>query len=445
MVKQKSMDRKLRILLLSTDLWDDISNGNNILSNWFSGFEAEFANIYLVPGKPNNQICSRYFQVTDAMMAKSFFGKKAGYAFNWNPSGYNDSQEVTTNVEHEDVALYKKLRAHTGELLRLARDILWAYGRYDKKALKGFIDDFQPDIVFCPHLFSIKSRRIERIISKMTDAPMIAFSGDAEASLNAVSYNPLFWCRRLRDHLMYPAFVKKFAYYFTFSPRWCEMLTKKYGVPSEPLYKCIDSTTYIEKPVHEIVRLVYAGSLYCNRWKTLSAIGDAMKEINKDGKKMEMFVYSQSSLNKYQRAALSKDKWIHFMGCVSPADLPKIYKEADIALHVESFDKKYMLETEHSFSTKLTDLMMSTCAILAICWNRNSGWNYVKSNDAAICLSSYEEILPKLQEIIDNRNIIQEYAKKGTECGIKNLNREIIHNQIRRVFENVIAEKKASR
>lgn len=434
--------KKLRILLISSDLWDDISNGNNIQSNWFNGFNAEIANIYLVPGKPNNQICTRYFQVTDAMMAKSFFGKRAGHSFTWSLKADNESKDATIGVEPENMGLYKKLRAHTGEWLRLARDFLWAYGRYDKKALKAFINDFQPDIVFCPHLFSIKSRRIERVIHKMTDAPMIAFSGDAEASLNVISDNPLFWCRRLRDHLLYPAFVKKFSYYFTFSPRWCDMLTKKYGVPSEPLYKCVDGTPFEEKPVNDVIRLVYAGSLYCNRWKTLSVIGDAMKTINKDGQKIEMYVYSQSSLNEEQKSALSEDKFIHFMGCVSPTELPSIYNEADIALHVESFDKKYMLETEHSFSTKLIDLMASSCAILAICWNQNSGWNYVKENDAAICLSSYEEILLKLQEIVANPSIIQEYARKAAECGIKNHNRAKIQKQIRDVFERVIAQAK---
>lgn len=436
--------KTLKILLVTSDLWDDVTNGNNIQTNWFTDFNAEFANIYLVPGKPNNQICTRYFQVTDSMMAKSLIGRRAGYAFTCNPSDFKESKDVISDVEPENTSLYKKLRAHTGECLRLARDILWQIGRYDKKALKSFIDEFQPDIVFCPHLFSMKSRRIERIIRKMTDAPMVAFSGDAEASLRAISYNPLFWYRRLRDHLLYPAFVKKFAYYFTFSPKWSKMLTEKYGVPSEPLYKCIDGTPYIEKPINDVIKLVYAGSLYCNRWKTLSVIGDAMKVLNKDGKKLEMFVYSQSMLTEEQKSALSEDKSIHFMGCVNPTELPVIYKNADIALHVESFDKKFMLETEHSFSTKLTDLMMSTCAILAICWENNSGWNYVKTHDAAICLSSYDEVLPKLQEIVDNPSIIQTYAFKATECGTKNHNRKKIHEQMRRVFEKVMSESRVS-
>lgn len=41
-------------------------------------------------------------------------------------------------------------------------------GRYDIKSIKAFIDEFNPDIIFCPHLFSIKSRRIERIIHSIS-------------------------------------------------------------------------------------------------------------------------------------------------------------------------------------------------------------------------------------------------------------------------------------
>lgn len=429
----------MRILIVTTDLWDDISNGNNIQTNWFKGFDAEFANIYTESGVPNNSICTRYFQVTDTMMAKSFFGKKAGKAFDFVPSTNKDEND-TLDAESPNEGFYNFLRKHTGEWLRWARDILWELGRYDKKAMKRFIDEFNPDVVFCPHLFTMKSRRLERIIHSMTDAPMVCFNGDSEASLHAISYNPLFWYRRLRDHLLYPSFLKKFSYSFTFSPRWSKMQTEKYGLPSEPLYKCVDAIPLEEKKVHKPIKLVYAGSLYYNRWKTLSAIGDALKKINADGLNAEMYVYSQSMLTSEQRLALSEDKYIHFGGRVNPDRLPQIYKDADIALHVESFDKKYMYETEHSFSTKLTDLMVSTCAILAICWNRNSGWNYMRENDAAICLSSYDEILPTLQIIVSNPSIIQTYARKAIECGIKNHSREKIQGQMRRVFEKVIGE-----
>ena len=69
----------MRILVITDEVWNDRIHGNNVLSNWFDGFDAEFANIYCSPGFPNNNCCNRYFQITDKMMLKSIVkGKRAG-------------------------------------------------------------------------------------------------------------------------------------------------------------------------------------------------------------------------------------------------------------------------------------------------------------------------------------------------------------------------------
>ena len=71
--------RFMKILVLSYEAWNDITNGNNVTSNWFEGMDAEFANIYASPGEPYNQCCQKYYQITDSMMLKSIIsGKKAG-------------------------------------------------------------------------------------------------------------------------------------------------------------------------------------------------------------------------------------------------------------------------------------------------------------------------------------------------------------------------------
>ena len=70
----------MRILFLSSELWNDNVSGNNILTNWFAGMDAEFAQIYCSPGQPLNQVCQKYFQLTDMMMFKSIFGgRPAGH------------------------------------------------------------------------------------------------------------------------------------------------------------------------------------------------------------------------------------------------------------------------------------------------------------------------------------------------------------------------------
>ena len=432
----------MKILLLTIDVWNDSTNGNNIYTNWFEGFDAEFANIYLAPGIPENNICKKYFQVSDKMMIRSFFGAKAGQAFEMDASvDADNSCFIPQQAEANDITLYKRFKKHSSQVLRLAYDILWAYGRYDLRALKAFIDDFNPDIIFCPHLFSIKVRRIERIIHRMVNTPMVAFTGDIEASTKVFSCNPLLWMRVLYLASKYSKHVKIFKQYFTFSAAQCAEIQAKYGVPAEPLYKCVNLADFQPKTTNRIIRMVYAGRLYCNRWKTISAIGDALTELNRDTVKAEVFVYSQDNLTQEQIAALSEDKYIHFMGATSPTNLPQIYRGADIALHVESFDKKDRYRTMYSFSTKIIDLMVSSCAIMAICWDQNNGWNYLKNEDAAICLSDCSQILPKLREILENPDILSTYVWKAYSCGVRNHNRQKIQAQIRNKFAELIDEK----
>ena len=421
----------MKILVVGGDCWNDSTNGNNVYSNWFDDFDAEFANIYIGQGTPENKVCSKYFQITDRMMFRSLYSDRAGVAFN--------TELCKVESESFDKDWNIKVKRNMGEGLRIAREVLWSLGRYNIDKLKSFIDNFNPDIVFCTHIYSLRYGRLVRLVHSMTDAPMVGFAGDAEASLKNYSLNPLYWIRQFSLYFTYPKHIKQFKQYFTFSQKQCEEITAKYGVPAEPLYKCIQNlSVFEEKKPNEVLKLVYAGRLYCNRWKTLSAIGDALIELNKSGKKAELFIYSQDELTVEQEKALSKERFINFMGSVHPSELPTIYRDADIALHVESFDKKYKLDTMHSLSTKIIDLMSSTCAILAICWEKNNGWNYLKDNDAAFCLSDYFEILPLLKKIDGNRSLISVYAKKAYECGIKNHNKDKIHGQIRNQFSKLV-------
>ena len=66
----------MRMLVITDEEWNDFVYGNGVLTNWFSGFNAEIAQIYTSPGLPINDICNKYFQITDSQMLKSIFGGK---------------------------------------------------------------------------------------------------------------------------------------------------------------------------------------------------------------------------------------------------------------------------------------------------------------------------------------------------------------------------------
>lgn len=430
----------MNILLITDEEWNDSVYGNNVLTNWFAGFDAEFAQIYCSPGLPLNNVCRRYFRITDGEMARSiFFGPNAGYVVSM-PEDDFQQQLSKENAQRKGVyGVMKRVSTVIHTPVMLLRDFIWCNGHYNKQAMKEFIDNFNPDIVYCPRLITPKLMRLEKLVSTMTTAPFVAFTADDEASLMQVNYSPLYWMRRLWIRHKLKSHVKLYKHYFTFSQDQAEDYKKEYGIPTSTLYKCGDFIgDYHAKEINQPIQMVYAGGLYCNRWKTLGKIGEAMKEINKDGIKIILNVYSQDELTNAQKQVLSEQNYIYFKGSVSTTELAEIYRKADIALHVESFDKKYKYATRVSFSTKIIDLMASTCAILAICWEKHAGYQYLHDHDAAFCVADYNDILSTLQHICQEPESIQEYAKKAWDCGCRYHDRIAIQNQIKDTFNLLI-------
>lgn len=436
----------MKILLITAEEWNDYVYGNGVLTNWFTGFDAEFAQIYTSPGLPNNKVCSKYFQINERQMVKSLYSNtKAGREVKM-PTNEREQDAAKSNAQRKGIyGIFKKLSLWMHTPIVMLQDFIWMTGRYDKAALQRFIGGYKPDVVFCPQLGNPKMWRLEKLVKGMTDVPFVAFTGDDEASYQQVSKSPLFWLRRWYCHNGLKNSVKIFSHYFMHSKEQAQDYTYEYGIPTSTLYKCGDfSNEFVKKSVGSPIRLVYAGRLYCNRWKTLAEIGKALHEINKHGERMVLDIYTQEALTNEQRKALSPENSVYMKGSVNPQQLKEVYRNADIALHVESMDKKNRLATRVSFSTKIIDLMAFSCAILAVCWNRHCGYQYLRDNDAAFCVDNYSDILPMLQRIVDNPSLVQNYAQKAYECGRKNHTREKIQKQIRDKFEELIAKRQAN-
>ena len=436
----------MKVLLITSEEWNDYIYGNGILTNWFTNFDAEFAQIYTSPGLPNNKVCRKYFQIDERQMVKSVsLGYKAGHEIEMPTSSAGEKFTMINPQKQGIYGFFKRLSMLMHSPVMILRDLIWMVGRYDTLALRKFVDDFNPDVVFCPQLGTPKMWRLERLVKSMTNAPFVAFTADDEASYRQYSLSPLFWLRRWYCHEGLKRAVKMFSYYYMFSEEQAQDYTREYGIPASTLYKCGDfSSEFVKKPVGTPIRLVYAGRLYCNRWKTLAEIGKAMHEINIHGERIVLDIYTQDALTKEQCIALCPENSIYIKGSVNAQQLKEVYRNADIALHVESLDKKNRLATRVSFSTKIIDLMASTCAILAVCWDRHCGYQYLRNNDAAFCVDDYSDILPTLRRIVDNPSLVQEYAQKAYDCGLKNHTCEKIQKQIKDKFEELIAKRQAN-
>lgn len=427
----------MKILIVSLDVWNDKIHGNNVISNWFEGMDAEFANIYCEPGEPFNKCCKKYFQITDMMMLKSIFTKKkAGMRVEYKKEHHDENIPM---AEQEPKKLYSFLKSISGAWLRLVREILWILGKYDLEGIKKFIDDFQPDIIFTERTATCKMLRLEKEISKISQVPMVAFTGDDEYSLRQFNFSPFFWINRFMVRKRLREMVKKYKIYYTLSKEQKEDYETRFGCKMKILQKCGNfPSQFTPREVNQPIRIIYAGKLYCNRWKALAQIVEAIKIVNKDENKIVLEIYTKDRITKKQDNLLNDGKNSKIMGSVTQEKLREIYQNSDIALHVESQDLKNKLVTRLSFSTKIVDCLESGCAVMAVCWNEHSGYTYLQRENAAICVSSFEEILDSLQMLADDKDTITQYAKKAYDCGVRNHTREKVQKMIKEDFLEVI-------
>ena len=183
----------MRILLITSEEWNDYVYANGVLTNWFTDFNAEFAQIYCSPGLPCNDICSKYFQLTDSQMAKSILGGQTAGRILEQVENVAANPEIKDNARRKGVySLFKRISLYLNSFVLILRDLIWMMGRINESAIQEFVEQYQPDVVFCPRKVSPKQIRIEKLVSKYTNAPFVAFTGDDEASMSGHSISPLF-------------------------------------------------------------------------------------------------------------------------------------------------------------------------------------------------------------------------------------------------------------
>jgi hypothetical protein len=409
----------MKILIISAETWRDAANGGNVLSNLFQGMEAEFAQIYCNPGSPHNGICKRYFQLTDSMIINNLLKrKKIGLKITY--PDYPNQSVSENGVVQENTRFYHFFRRYRWELFTMIREALWKFANWKTQELNDFIKGFEPDVIFAPCYASHYMLRLTRHVSSLTGKKVISYISDDNYSLKQWRFSPLYWINRL---ILRQNIKKTFPHYallYTMTQDQKDELEKEFHIPIKILCKGGRFEAYNDKPINTPIKMIYAGGTYCGRWKTLAAIGKILKEINREVVKITLDIYTQTDCTPRQRKALNDKRNLFLHQPVNQDELTRIYRTSDIALHVESFEKKYKFMTRLSFSTKIIDCLASSCAVMAITWKHHAGLKYLAVEDAAICVSDLSRLKEAIATIVECPALIQEYRKKAFSCGTRN-------------------------
>ena len=206
-------------------------------------------------------------------------------------------------------------------------------------------------------------------------------------------------------------------------------------VITKPLSK---EPTVTEYDGHFPIKMVYTGNLLIGRDQSLIRLCRALKEINSNGDKVCLDVYTQTVLPENVLAELESG-FCRIHKPISQHEALQKQNEADVLLFLEDIDGKDAKVARLSFSTKITDYLSAGKCIFAIGNSDTAPMQYFIENDAAIVCDSDEKILSGLQGIMNNAHTVTEYAERAAKAGKNNHDpekiRELLFNVISRAYD----------
>lgn len=417
--------RKIRILLVTRESLRKDRNEGNVLLNLFDGLPVELAHVCCKPELPDNDICKgRYFRITDKMVLQKIFRDLP-----MGTTAQREPPQLEQNLQGKSTRVYDFFRNHNWSFFYLLQDLLWRMTGFESPALDKFIDDFKPDIVFAPLTPYWYANRMQNKLIRRAGVSAATYLYDDIYSLQQYSFSPFYWLHRFAVRSSIQKNLPLYSFAYTMTEQQKGEYEKLLRIPMRVLRKCVPQRQCIRIP-HDGIRMIYAGNIYYGRDKTLAMVADAVRTMQKEGQNVQMHIYTSSPIKRRMCKKLNDGTASIVHSAICMQELEKQYAQSDIALHVESFQKKNALVTRLSFSTKIVDCLASGCAVLAICPEMNAGWQYLRDEKAALCVSDTGQIETAVRQLVGSHSLREDLAAAAAQCIQKNHNGTRIKNEL---------------
>ncbi len=403
----------MRVLVLTRAPWRNDNNTGNTLTNFFCEMNnLEFYNLYLRDQLPDNNITVRSFSISERQLVNNLIKR--------TPVGKEVFEKDKSDNKAEE-NLYSFAKKKGNMFLMWLRDVLWSVGRWKNDSLKNFIQEINPDVIFMPMFCCVYPYKILHFIRKFTTANIILFHPDDNYTLKQFSFSPIYWIYRFNLRKWVRKTVKVSDVNYAISNIQKEEYEKTFDKPFQILTKGLD---FSEEPKCKLeynkpLQLVFTGNIGVNRWKSLAIIAETLKEINADGIKAQMKIYTATPITPKLEKTLNVEGASEIMGFVESSKVAEIQLNADMLIHVEAMDLKNKLLVRQSFSTKIVDYLKSARPILAVGPKDVASIDHLIRNGCAITADNKEELKGKLLTYINDTNKMTDLALNGYDCGKK--------------------------
>lgn len=418
----------MNVLIITKAPWDDRIASGNTLSNLFGGWsDVNFYCLYSRDSRPSNKVCRNYFSISPTSIFKNFFHPyRIGKRFTTL-----QCETVETLTSYEEVLIGKAKR--NKRLFKLIYYLAYASNLWINDSFKSFIEESSPDVVFCFGQTDPLTYKAVRYIKTNTRARIISYYVDDLYKPNVT------WISLLKkiDNIHLRSIASMSDKCYAISEMMCEEYRTLYNKPFTLLHKGCD--VYQPKScVSNPIRFVYAGNLYYKRDQVLVAIASAIDRINDGIPKAHLDIYSGTPVSNEKAAMLN----IHGASALHPAcpynEIKRLMREADIVLHVESFDETQIQLVRLSFSTKITDCMQSGSMMMAIGPMSVASISYANNVPGCVVVNDLKKIDAAILSLVNSKSTILKNAEKTNNFAKDNIIIDKIQKRLRNDFNSLL-------
>ena len=331
----------------------------------------------------------------------------------------------------------KWVRSHRAFVFTILRDLLWSLNGWKTKELTQFILDFDPDVIWLDGSPLILMNRLNNYVYKVARKPAVTFLMD-----DVYCYES---CPTLLDKI-YKFFLRKHVqktvshcqHVFVASPKMKWEYDRIFGINSTFISKSVNGDTLKTNVeiIHRPLRMVYLGNVLIGRLESLICIAECLREINQDGVKIQLSVYTNTDISDVNKKRLMCADGVMLFPPVAYDTVPDIISENDVQVFTESLDGENMSVARLSFSTKIVDYLQSGKCILAVGPKDVAPIEYFQTEDAALVATSKQELRDCLLRL-SNEMTIKEYANKAIQCCKRNHDSRNMHKLIYMILNDV--------
>lgn len=302
----------------------------------------------------------------------------------------------------------------------------WWLGRARfAQGLQRELEVVRPDVVYA-YLNSMPIAKAATIACANLDIPLCIHVGDDFPRAYGKDKN-----RPTRQQALAEYWLKRTVEYasgkLAIGPHMAREYSDRYGGDWTWFTTLVETDAYDPtprpRPSGTPIRMVYTGNLTFNRWESLRLLGSVLKKLYNEGIPSELVIYASSSQLELYREQLDIRPVVTLRSWVPPEQLPRIYQEADILVHCESFSNSEISENiKLSFSTKISQYMMAGRCILALGPSLLASMKFIKEKQAGIIVETQdaEVLMQCLRTALKDRNRLDVIGrggrKKAMEC-----------------------------